>query len=169
MLRFGHPVHQQGPYFKRRTFGESRHPLVPTVPPCFNHQGPERLGAAVFAGTFLSSLVHFIVYFASGTALLVRGSGGGLEPQAITLVLPIVPWVASECIALATQDSYSASALHVFLREGWARLALGAAFVSANVVGGVLFFGVSSDAIGAPKILGVRSLGRRNLVCAFWF
>lgn len=76
----------------------------------------------------------------------MRGSGGGLEPEAYTLVPPLLPWIASECaaVALATRAAGDpALASHaVALHEGPARVALGVAFIIANIVGCVLFFGV---------------------------
>ena len=120
---------------------------------------PSPLGAAIAAAFFLSTLAHYIIYVGSGTALLVRGAGNGLEPELATLVLPLLPWIFSEFAAMALvprREDWASFVLaaprqQVAAGSSTRRRAVGFCFVAANVCGCVLFFGMR---LGAASLAG---------------
>ena len=61
---------------------------------------PPSRGAVAAASIFLTTLAHFVIYFAPSPSLLVRGSDAHGAPELSTLLPPLILWFASECVAV---------------------------------------------------------------------
>ena len=62
--------------------------------------GAPSTGAVAAAAIFLTTLAHFVIYFAPSPSLLVRGSEEDAAPELSTLLPPLLLWFASECTAV---------------------------------------------------------------------